>query len=245
MSTTHRPTKAELKKARGEAARAAAAAAARRSRNIRVGLWSAISLVVLAAVVVVAVVTNRPQHHPSATQTSGSTASPSEATGAPGGASSASWPAPRDASAAVAAAGLPMLGAEGSALHIHAHLDVIVNGAAVTVPAELGIDEARHQISPLHSHDTTCVIHVESPDPSASFTLGQFFTEWQVPLATDHIGGLTGDATHHLKAYVNGTLYPGDPAGIVLMAHQEIALVYGADSQQPNVPTSYTWTGGL
>ena len=104
---------------------------------------------------------------------------------------------------------------------------------------------ARGRISPLHSHDTSGVIHVESAQKSATYTLGQFFTEWHVPLAADHVGGLTVDATHHLKVYVNGTLYTGDPAALQLQAHQEIAVVYGTDAQTPTVPSSYTWTNGL
>src|SRR5689334_3904529 len=39
---------------------------------------------------------------------------------------------------------LPALHEEGNALHIHQHLDIIVNGKPVTVPADIGINyEAR------------------------------------------------------------------------------------------------------
>jgi hypothetical protein len=243
VATTRRSTKAELKRARVEAARQAIARAQRRSRNLRIGLWSA-GIAVLAVVAAVIALT-WPHGQPSNTSapatapTAAPAASAAERTGGP------PWVAPADASAAVAAAGLPMLNQEGSAQHIHAHLDVIVNGAPVQVPAELGIDVARQQISPLHTHDTTGVIHIESPSATATFTLGQFFTEWQVSMSTDHLGGLANDATHHLKVYVNGKLRDGDPAGIVLAAHDEIALVYGSDSQQVTVPTSYQWTNGL
>src|SRR5262249_9367225 len=150
-----------------------------------------------------------------------------------------------DAPGAVGAAGLPMLGEEGNAVHIHAHLDIIVNGAPVQIPSGIGIDEAQQKISPLHSHDTTGVIHVESPTAPATFTLGQFFTEWQVSLAADHIGGLVADGTHQLKVYVNGKPYTGDAAGTVLKAHGEIAIVYGTQAQQTNVPSTYQWTNGL
>jgi len=75
--------------------------------------------------------------------------------------------------------------------------------------------------------------------------LGQFFTEWRVSLAADHIGGLTVDGTHQLKAYVNGKPYTGAPADLVLAAHDEIALVYGTQAQQTNVPSTYQWTNGL
>ena len=242
MATTRRSTKAELKRARVEAARQAMARAQRRSRNLRIGLWSA-GIAVLAAVAVVIALT-WPHGQPSNASAPG-TGAAAPAASAAGRAGSPPWGAPADASAAVSAAGLPMLGQEGTALHIHSHLDVIVNGAPVQVPANLGIDESRQQISPLHTHDTTGVIHIESPSATATFTLGQFFTEWQVSMSNDHLGGLANDATHHLKAYVNGKLRDGDPAAIVLGAHDEIALVYGSDSQQVTVPTSYQWTNGL
>jgi hypothetical protein len=216
------------------------ARAQRRSRLVRAASWSAAGVIVVIAIVVVVVVLNRP-----GAQTTGTPATPSPPVSAVGRTTNPPWSVPADASQAVAAAGLPMLGEEGSALHIHAHLDVIADGSPVQVPADIGIDAARQQISPLHTHDTTGVIHVESPDKSATFTLGQFFTEWQVSLSTDHIGGLAADDTHHLKVFINGTPQVGDPAGIVLSAHDEIAIVYGTDAQPVTVPSSYAWTNGL
>jgi hypothetical protein len=245
MPAAQRSTKAELRRARAEAARQAAARAQRRSRNLRIGLWSAGVVIVVVVIAVVIALTRSHGQAPTASVPTGAASGSTPAPSAAGRTGNPPWGAPADASAAVAAAGLPMLGEEGSALHIHAHLDVIVDGAPVQVPAEVGIDEARQKISPLHTHDTTGVIHIESPDAKATFTLGQFFTEWQVSMSASHIGGLTADASHHLKAYVNGKLQDGDPAGIVLRAHDEIALVYGSDSQQVNVPSSYQWTNGL
>jgi hypothetical protein len=71
------------------------------------------------------------------------------------------WSAPTDAAAAMRAAGLPMLSREGTVEHIHAHLDVRVDAQPVEVPAMIGID--RRGISPVHTHDSTGVIHIESP----------------------------------------------------------------------------------
>jgi hypothetical protein len=242
---TTRPTKAELKRARAEAAKAALARAQRRARTIRIAVWSGVAVVVVAAVVVAAVALNR-----SGTATTGNAApapvasATTPASGATGRTTNPPWNAPTDVSAAVAAAGLPMLGEEGTALHIHAHLDVIINGTPAQVPADIGVDDAHQKISPLHTHDTTGVIHIESPDKSATFSLGQFFTEWQVSLGTDHIGGLSADSTHHLAVYVNGTPRTGDPMSIALAAHDEIAIVYGS-APQTGVPSSYQWTNGL
>jgi hypothetical protein len=239
MVTTRRPTKAEARRARAQAARAELARAQRRARTLRIVAWSAAALVVVAAGIAVVLLLNRsgtPAPHDAAPAP---TASAAGRTGNP------PWSAPADVSGAVAAAGLPMLGEEGTALHIHAHLDVFVAGSPVAVPADIGVDDAHQRISPLHTHDTTGVIHIESPDKAATFTLGQFFTEWQVPLGPDHIGGLAVDGTHHLTVYVNGVPRTGDPAGLVLAAHDEIAIVYGTDAQQVSVPHGYQWTNGL
>lgn len=156
------------------------------------------------------------------------------------------WKAPADAAAAVKAAGLPMLTAEGTALHIHAHLDVYVNGKKTAVPGLVGIDETHQQISPLHTHDTSGVVHIESPTVK-DFTLGQFMKEWEVELSSTQLGPNHTDGTHTLTVYVNGKPTTGDPAALVLAAHAEIALVYGTASENATVtvPTSYTWTNGL
>ena len=159
-------------------------------------------------------------------------------------ASSLSWPAPADASAQVKAAGLPMLGQEGQTLHIHSHLDVYVDGKTVTVPAEVGIDLAKQQISPLHTHDTSGVVHIESP-VKKDFTLGEFMTEWNVPISTTALGPLKTGGGKELHVYVNGKEQTGDPASLKLAAHDEIAVVYGAPADKVQVPTSYNWPQGL
>lgn len=159
-------------------------------------------------------------------------------------ASSVNWPAPADASAQVKAAGLPMLGQEGQALHIHGHLDVFVNGAQVPVPADIGIDMAKQQISPLHTHDPSGVVHIESP-VKRDFTLGEFMTEWNVPITKDSLGTLKVGDGKELMVYVNGKAQPGDPAMVKLHAHDEIAIVYGSPSDHVKVPSSYDWPQGL
>jgi hypothetical protein len=81
--------------------------------------------------------------------------------------------------------------------HVHAHLDVFVNGYHLVVPGGIGIDIAdpavgrfdlegapayragrppaevcpRPCISPLHTHDVTGVIHIEAPTRT-QFSLG-------------------------------------------------------------------------
>src|SRR5581483_8345176 len=74
---------------------------------------------------------------------------------------------------------LPALAEEGTVLHIHQHLDLFIDGQSVPVPSGIGIQEAQGFISPIHTHDLSGIIHVESPF-AADFTLGQFFDIWGV-----------------------------------------------------------------
>ena len=91
---------------------------------------------------------------------------------------------------------LPALTAEGNALHTHQHLDIFINGASVTVPANIGVNEFERFISPLHTHDDTGIIHVES-DEIRDFNLGQFFDVWGVGLSRECIGGYCARAGNY------------------------------------------------
>ena len=133
---------------------------------------------------------------------------------------------------------LPALYEEGNALHIHQHLDILVNGKPVTVPAGIGINEAARFISPLHTHDVSGVIHVES-DVMRDFTLGQFFDVWGVRFSRDCLGGYCVKGPDALRVFVDGNAVSGDPRNLVLREHQEIAVVYGPPSAKVKVPSSY------
>jgi len=148
------------------------------------------------------------------------------------------WPAPADASAAVRAAGLPMLSAEGLVEHIHAHLDMLDDGRPAQVPANIGIDRSRGTISPLHTHDATGVIHIESP-VRRQFSLGEFFTEWGLGLSADNIGALRATDGRTVRAYVNGTERTGNPAAITFGARDEIALIYGRPQPGETIPSHF------
>jgi hypothetical protein len=230
--------KAAQRRAREAAARAAVARA-RKRQQWTITVAGIAVVVVLAAVVTAVILVNR-----SGSPAAAPTAVPkTPATTATGRTSTPPWGVPGDTTAAVNSAGLPMLGSEGTVEHIHIHLDIDVNGKKVTVPADIGIDEQAEKISPLHTHDTTGIVHIESPT-KATFTLGQFFTEWQVSMSADHLGGLKAGGGKQFHAYVNGTLRHGDPAAIVFHAHDEIALVYGTAAQQKNPPSKYVFPSG-
>ena len=142
------------------------------------------------------------------------------------------------------AIGLPALPQEGTAMHIHQHLDIFIHGATVPVPADIGINANAGFISPIHTHDGTGIMHVESPTVT-TYTLGQFFDIWGVKFTAQCIGGYCNNSTNNLKVYVNGSLYAGDPRQIVLQNHEEIAIVYGTAKEMPNpVPGTYAFPAG-
>jgi hypothetical protein len=131
-------------------------------------------------------------------------------------------------------------------VHYHAHVDIIDGSSAVTVPAGIGflIQNGRAVgVTPLHTHDASGIVHIESPT-DVPFTLGQVFTEWGVRLTSTQIGGLVTGNGMVLRTYVDGTLFTGDPATIVLRPHQEIALWFGPSTAVAQAPSSYQFPQG-
>lgn len=155
------------------------------------------------------------------------------------------WNRPDNQQAQVKAAGLSLTSQEMLNVHYHAHLDVFVNGKPVTVPAGLGINIGPNNtmpahgdpgIAPLHTHDTTGVLHIEAARDD-TFNLGQAFTEWGVLLDRQQAG-----AYRNVRVFVNGKRYGGNPARLVLAEHQEIAVVAGHGDVK--VPKSYDFPPG-
>ena len=71
--------------------------------------------------------------------------------------------------------GIPELGQEQLAYHIHQHLDIYDDGRPVSVPALIGIHPTGSTFfADLHTHDATGIIHVESAT-QYDYTLGQLF----------------------------------------------------------------------
>jgi hypothetical protein len=179
---------------------------------------------------------------------------PEPATGAP------PWPAPSDPIARTTAAGLKPERKEFLVVHSHAHLDVFVNGRRVEVPAGIGIDitdpgvrrfeEAggisyggielcdKPCISPLHTHDTTGVLHTEAPTNDTN-TLGEFFVEWDVRLDEGCVGGFCKPEAP-IAVFVDGERYEGDPAEIALEDGRQIAIVIGSPPSE--IPSTYDFS---
>src|SRR6266704_1299052 len=115
-------------------------------------------------------------------------------------------------------------------MHFHPHLNLMIDGKPATVPSQIGIDPSLWKdhsldqygmqamangmsgMAPLHTHDATGIIHVES-SIIRNYTLGEFLNVW---------GGLdtTGKT---VKASVDGKPV-SDYRGIVLRDGQQINL---------------------
>ena len=234
---------------------------ARRRRRRLWLAWAGTAVIVIAAAVgiTLAVTGGSPKAAGAAPalaplSTLGSLA-PAPSPGAPGSEGVPVPAGPALASTATAATGQPVNGIscqanEQTLFHIHAHLTVFVNGSARQVPAAVGIPGAQVQQSPagpfiasgscfywLHTHAADGIIHIESP-VHRTYTLGNFFDEWGLPLGPDQVGPATG----HVVAIYNGQVYQGNPRDIPLNAHAQIQLQVG----QPLVaPEQITFPNGL
>jgi hypothetical protein len=158
------------------------------------------------------------------------------------------WPAPPDPMALTIEAGLQPEPKEYLVNHVHAHLDVFIDGRRVVVPAGIGINiddpgvrkfnepdgsfayggiKLCNQpcISPLHTHDQSGIIHTESATPEPN-TLGEFFVEWGVELSATCVADSCSPATP-VAFYVDGEPYAGDPAAIELTDRKVIVIVIG------------------
>jgi hypothetical protein len=135
--------------------------------------------------------------------------------------------------------------AEHFVTHIHAHLDIFINGKKFAVPSNIGIIPD-NCIYWLHTHDDTGVIHIESPD-DRTFTLGQFFQIWGETLNNSQIfDNLIDDNSNNtLNVYVNGKKVDSktDYKQIPLNEHDEIVIVYGKPPS--SIPSNYEFPEGL
>jgi len=88
----------------------------------------------------------------------------------------------REHAAALTIDGIGCNSMEQFAMHIHAHIDIIINGAYFLVPSQIGIPS--NCFYWLHTHDESGKIHIEAP-MLRDFTLGQFFDIWNKKLSND------------------------------------------------------------
>jgi hypothetical protein len=132
----------------------------------------------------------------------------------------------------IQAMGLPGLNEE--IFHIHSLLHVYVNGKSVTVPANIGLDQSTGTFSPLHTHDTSGIIHMEA-DQEYPFTIGQVFAVWGVKFTNDRLGPYESGGGKQLQVYVDGERVK-DPIDRVMHEHDNIVVGYGKPGSFPTEP---------
>jgi hypothetical protein len=131
--------------------------------------------------------------------------------------------------------------------HIHAHLAVFVAGQPRLIAAGVGIGPPLQVqngfvvggscFSWLHTHDESGIVHIESPI-QRTFTLGDFFDLWGLPLDAGHVGPAGGA----VSAFLDGQPVAGDPRALPLAAHAVIQLDVGAPA---TAPQPFTFPAGL
>lgn len=156
-------------------------------------------------------------------------------------------------------AGVPCDQLEHSQVHYHAVLQIIHEGVLSPLPGGLGIEGG--EIAPtcfywVHVHSfNQNVIHIESP-ANYTFTVSQFFAVWNAwstnkggpkePLDATHVSSFTLTPDEKLYVYVDAgdgrgaQPFTGDPASIVLKAHEVIGLEI--TSGQPATPPGFDWS---
>ena len=124
---------------------------------------------------------------------------------------------------------------------------IVRDGEQLAIPGRVGIvrDSAGNLtcVYSIHTHsnDRSGRIHTEGPVP-ATYTLGQFFAIWGMPLQTTNVAGITDKPLTAVYVVDNNTVtaFTGDPATIELTSHRHIVLQLGTPITQ--IPI-YSWSG--
>jgi len=123
------------------------------------------------------------------------------------------------------ATGLPA-SHNGLTLHFHPHLTIMVNGQNQEVPAMTGIpvDSSNNPTAfyPIHTHDNTGTLHVESPT-TRDFHLKDFFDIWGQPFDQTHILGFHTTAANPVTMTVDG-VPSTDYGNLLLKPNQNITI---------------------
>jgi hypothetical protein len=127
-------------------------------------------------------------------------------------------------------------------IHMHTTLKIIINGEHVTIPKHVGIDPMLYKtheldkygikdprIYPLHTHDTSGVIHIESTK-IRTFTLGQFFDVWGETFSEDCILDRCNEKSNKVRMYVDG-IETFEFRDYVLKDGEVIIIEYGSPKE--------------
>jgi hypothetical protein len=157
--------------------------------------------------------------------------------------------------------GMQCLGQEQSVLHIHAYLEIYVDGQPVTVPPGAGIvaptgagtsalasNGLKTCLYPLHVHDTEPnIVHIESPIKK-TYTIGNFFDIWGQQISSTQFMGHAVDGAHQAMYYVfdkdgKMTQVTSDPRAIGLDEHETVVILYNSPNVKPKAFANWSQYG--
>jgi hypothetical protein len=136
--------------------------------------------------------------------------------------------------------------------HWHIHLDILVNQSSyVVIPNLLGhIDNSTYNLSAIHTHDYSGIIHIEccSPSQNVTFYLGDVFAVWGYPVFDS-----TDCLTYHgqpVSVYIDGHIWNTSSSGAIsnvpILEHEEIAITIGTNPVPASqVPSEYNFPQGF
>jgi len=135
------------------------------------------------------------------------------------------------------AAGISCLkeGHENLKQHIHPHLDILIDGEPLEIPADIGVSEKC--LPEIHTHKADGKINIESSDAKKTFTLGQFFAVWEVPFSSSRISDRVTDSNYEIKMTVNG-LENNEFEKLILADEQKIVISYQKREEGQEVKTT-------
>ena len=162
--------------------------------------------------------------------------------------------------------------AEITTIHVHPWLQISINLGAginnVTIPTAVGILDPQINngfagggscFEPMHTHDSSGIIHVEAASVSTQYTIGAFFQIWQVTYGTVSFNGASRpvvfnntdilgyktDSTHTLSLLVDGKNFTGTTYASLDLAQYDYCS--GPTTLPPCSPTAAgapQWPGG-
>jgi hypothetical protein len=122
--------------------------------------------------------------------------------------------------------------------HVHARIAIIRNGVQLAIPGSIG-RPASGCLYGIHTHDSSGVIHLESP-AYQRYTVGNMFDIWGQPLSLTNVAGIAGMP---VAVYINDggdvRQYMGNPADIAMISQRTVTFQIG--SALPAIP-AYTWS---
>jgi thiol-disulfide isomerase/thioredoxin len=142
------------------------------------------------------------------------------------------------------------LSSEGTSIHVHPWLRIVINGQNITVPADVGIRTSGSGscFEPMHAHDSSGIIHIESPNANTPYALDDFFNIWRasygsvtingnphpIIFTSTNILGFRADSIHKIVVLVDGQ--PSSEYGSLIL--NQLDYCSASSASPPCYPTA-------